>query len=255
MDTTEILKLIENKNYASLTSYMDDLDRRWAEEGSLQSFDALWNISQAVLEGDELSSEGKLSPEGKKLLLDVVKRALERSAAGKVKKYELLTRQAEFLSLLMTEDVFSDEPTFRELRCSLIASFMAKINEIRDPDFVPVPVYTTLPPIIVDGIGPGDIPFGGTNDPTTIKNPELRKKYEEAIQENQRNMDANEENLVANSLYSRYEPELKDFFANLYLNAPDDVAGLKHCLHDGKFSEDFTEDVLERIKEGQPANP
>lgn len=180
---------------------------------------------------------------------------MEKDAAGEVKKYELFTRQAEFLPLLMREDVFKDEPTFRELRCSLLASFMAKINEIHNSDYVQVPVYSSIPPIIMEGLKPGDIPIGGTMDPTTIKNPELRKMYEERIQENQRNIDADQEKLVADGLYSRYEPELKDFFANLYLNAPDDVAGLKHCLHSGKFSEEFTEDVLERIKEGQPANP
>lgn len=249
MDTNEILKLIENKNYASLTSYVDDVNRRWAEEGSLQSFDTLWNISQAVLETDDRS------PEGKKLLLDVVKSALERKAAGEVKTYELLTRQADFLPLLMREDVFSEEPTFREMRCSLLASFMAKINEIRNSDYVPAPVYSSIPPIIIEGLTPDDIPMGGTMDPTTIKNPELRKKYEERIQENQRNIDANQENLVANSLYSRYEPELKDFFASLYLNDPENVTELKHCLQDGKFPEEFTEDVLERIEEGQGASP
>jgi hypothetical protein len=132
---------------------------------------------------------------------------------------------------------------------------MAKINNIRDPDFVPVQVYSSIPPIIMEGLKPGDIPMGGTMDPTTIKNPELRKKYEERIQENQRNIETNQEKLVANSLYSRYEPELKEFFASLYLNDRENVAELKHCLQDGKFSDEFTEDVLERIKEGQPANP
>jgi hypothetical protein len=249
MDTNEILKLIENKNYASLTSYVDDLFRRWGEGESLQSFDALWNISQAVLESDDRS------PEGKRLLLDVVKSALERKATGEVKNYELLTRQADFLPLLLRQDVFSEEPTFREMRCSLLTSFMAKINEIRDSGYVPAQVFSSVPPIIMEGVKPGDIPMGGTMNPTTIKNPELRKKYEERIQENQRNIDANQEVLVANSLYDRYEPDLKDFFASLYLGDPENVSELRECLHHGKFSEEFTDDVLERIKEGHVANP
>ena len=243
-----ITKLIEDKNYDSLNRYLDHIDRRWAKEGSLQCFDTLWTISQAILETDDLS------PEGKKFLLDVLKRALEKDAAGEVKNYELLTRQAEFLPSLMRKDVFRDEPTFRKLRCSILASFMAKINAVRDPNFVPVKTYTKVPPIIVEGLKPGDIPIGGTTDPKTIKNPELRKKYEKRIQENQKNIDINQEKLASNSLYSRYEPEMKDFFASSYRNDPKNVTELKHCLHDGKFSKEFTEDVLKRIKEKQRAN-
>ncbi len=245
---SKITELVKAKNYESLTRCLDDLDRRWAEEGSLQSFDTLWNISQAVLETDDRS------PEGKKLLLDVHKRALEKDAAGEVKKYELFTRQAEFLPLLMREDIFRDEPNFRKLRCAILASFMAKINDIRDPHYVPVKAYTTVPPIIVEGTKPGDIPIGGTMDPKTIKNPELRKKYEKRIRENQQNIDTNQEKLVSNSLYSRYEPDLKDCFASLYRSDPKNVSELKGFLHDGKFSKEFTEEVLKRIKERQSAN-
>ena len=245
---SKITELVKAKNYDSLTKDLDDLDRRWAKEGSLQSFDTLWSISQALLETDDLP------PKGKKLLLDVHKRALERSAAGEVKKYELWTRQAEFLPLLMTNDVFKDEPTFRKLRCSILASFMAKINEVRDPDFVPVKAYTTVPPIIVEGTKPGDIPIGGTMDPKTIKDLELRKKYEKRIRENQQNIDTNQVKLVSNSLYSRYEPEMKDFFVSLYRKDPKNVTELKDCLHDGKFSKKFTEDVLTKVKEKQRAN-
>jgi hypothetical protein len=237
---SKITTLIEDKNYDSLTGYLDDLDRR--------RLDTLWNISQALLETDDLS------PEGKKFLLDVLKRALDTDAAGEVKNYELWTRQAEFLPVLMREDVFRDEPTLRELRCSILASFMAKINDIRDPDYVPVKAYTTVPPIIVEGTKPGDIPIGGTMDPKTIKNPELRKKYEKRIEENQRNIDANQEKFVSNRLYSRYEPEMRDFFASLYLNDPKDVTELKGFLLDGKFSKEFTEDVLARIKDRHKAN-
>lgn len=237
---SKITKLVEDKNYDSLNRYLDDIDRRW--------LDTLWTISQALLETDDLS------PEGKTFLLDVLKRALEKETTGKIKKYELLTRQAEFLPSLMRKDVFRDESTFRKLRCSILASYMAKINGIRDPDYVPVKVYTTVPPIIVEGLKPGDIPIGGTMDPKTIKNPELRKKYEKRIQENQKNIDANQEKLVSNGIYSRYEPEMRDFFASLYLNDPKNVTELKGFLHDGKFSKEFTEDVLARINDRHKAN-
>ncbi|MDC0936831.1 hypothetical protein OAS39_11135 [Pirellulales bacterium] len=246
-NAANIATLAKKKDYKQLTKVLDDLDCRWKREASLQYFDAVWAINQAVLETEGLSRVGK------QVVLDVLKRAMEKGASGEVKNYQLFIRQADFLPSLMREDVFGNEPAYRASRWSILASFMARINDVRDPDYVPATVYTKVPPIIVEGAKPGDIPLGGTMDPATIKDPEIRRKYEERIRENQKNLETNQEKSVANQIYARYETEIKRFLARLALDDPQEIADLEVVLRKGKFSKEFRADVLKRVKERKPA--
>ncbi|MDC0936830.1 hypothetical protein OAS39_11130 [Pirellulales bacterium] len=242
MDTNQIEEWVENQDYGSLAALLDDVDRRWSEEGDLTYFDDLSRVLEA------LENREDLPPEGQKIILSVVKRAFEKDVAGGVKKYELLIRQADFLPMLMRDDLFGDGATLRALRCSLAAKFMAKINDVRDPDYEPVEVLTTVPMPYVEDAKPGDFPLGGTMNPEDIKNPEMKKMLEKSIRQNQENLEANQVVSESNQLYARFEPELAEFFASQYRDDPENVAELQTVLQKGKFSEEFADDVLQKVK-------
>lgn len=220
---------------------LDDAEQRWASKPGPGYFESILAIA------NELLRSGSMSDADQDKILSLLRSSLSKEARRGIERYSLVAGQAKLVPLLLDDSNFQLNARVSSIRCSIAAEFFSRVNSMRDPDYEPQPQMMTIPPIIKPGLRPGDVPVGAGMNPDSIKDLDLRRQYEEQIEENRRKSELNTERVVANQIYDRFESDVAGFFQRRYVFFADDQGGrdqVRQCIESAGFSEEFLANVI-----------
>jgi len=236
VDVGRIRTLAQSSDYKRLVELVDVMGADWIDHPDTGYLDFLLNLNK------EVAAYGAPSEERNNFILSVAENALEKEPPNGIKKSALLRKQAYFLFLVMKESVFVETPNLREKRCQIVVTFLARINDTRDPNYVHELI--SKPIFIFNGLPAGEIPVGSHVRPEMIKNEELRADYEKRIREYEEEVEQNQMILRSNMVYRLLHRDVKKFFTHVFKDEPDGIDLIRQWMELGKFSASDIEEVI-----------